>query len=364
MINSLSLRNFKSFDNEVVPFRPLTLLMGGNGAGKSSIIQSLLLLKQSADSVALDDDGLQLNGQYCSLGVGRDVLRQGADDERVGISFREMERAYDFEFGYEADKDFLPIIGKADSSAEFFIADLIYLPAERVGPRLTSPRSLANAAAREMGKGGEGAIAILDHYRADILAPDDPRRRDVAGSLEEIFQTYLADICPTARIDLKPYSNVDSIGSTFSFSAPGGIPGIPFRPTNVGFGLSYSLPIIVACLVAQPGSMIIIENPEAHLHTKSQRAMCELIALTATAGVQLVVETHSREFFYWLRRGAQDGRIEPDIGVINYIEPAYGDLGQRVSKCRSLNTLDEDLSQWPADFFDAFGTPTDLIAPI
>ena len=66
-----------------------------------------------------------------------------------------------------------------------------------------------------------------------------------------------------------------------------------FSALNVGFGLSYVLPIIVAILSAKPDALLIIENPEAHLHPSGISKLTELICLAAQAGIQIIIETHS-----------------------------------------------------------------------
>jgi predicted ATPase len=364
VLSSIKLRNFKAFSDQTFPLAPLSLFMGENGAGKSSVIQSLLLLRQSMDSGDLVGRSLNLNGHLCSIGAGVDLLRQGADEEEITVELTNSEGLVStYDFGYDPAADRLPMLSRNVVLPEMSHETFTYLTAERMGPRLTNPRLMAKAAKRDMGIHGEGALAVLEEFRAHILDANDPRRRGLSGSLEELFQSYLRDISPNARVELKSYNQVDSIGSSFSFTAAGGLPGLPFRPTNVGFGLSYCLPILVACLVATPGSMLVIENPEAHLHTKSQRAVCDLLVRTAQAGTQVLIETHSREFFHWLRNRASDGSIPSNIGCMNYLE-ASDVGGQRVSRCSSLTSLDESLLGWPQNFFDAYGSPTDLIAPV
>jgi predicted ATPase len=338
--------------------------MGENGAGKSSVIQSLLLVRQSLQSGDIRAGRIGLNGELCNIGTGVDLLRQGADEEQIDISLTSTSGSKaTYSLAYESTADSLRLATGYVSLPELERDGFIYLTAERAGPRLTSPRSITKATKKDLGVNGEGALAALEHYRAHILEAADPRRRGRAGSLEELFQSYLAEISPNVRIDLRPYSDVDSIGSSFNFTMPGGLPGLPFRPTNVGFGLSYSLSIIVACLVSEPGSILIVENPEAHLHTRSQRAVCELLTRTAMAGTQVIAETHSREIYHWLRNQAALANIPPEIGCINYIEATQLEH-QRVSRCSSLRSLTDDLGNWPQNFFDAYGSPTDLLRPI
>lgn len=74
-----------------------------------------------------------------------------------------------------------------------------------------------------------------------------------------------------------------------------------FTAQNVGFGISYVLPIVLALVKAKKGELIILENPEAHLHPRGQRKMGELIARAAQGGVQVIVETHSDHILNGIR---------------------------------------------------------------
>ena len=65
------------------------------------------------------------------------------------------------------------------------------------------------------------------------------------------------------------------------------------RAENIGFGVSYSLPVVTALLSAKPGALILVENPEAHLHPEGQAELARLMCLVAQRGIQVIVETHS-----------------------------------------------------------------------
>jgi predicted ATPase len=87
--------------------------------------------------------------------------------------------------------------------------------------------------------------------------------------------------------------NTFEIRYQFNSTQAGVVPTNEFSAENVGFGISYVLPLIVVILSAKPSSLILIENPEAHLHPKAQSKLIELMALAAQNGVQILVETHS-----------------------------------------------------------------------
>ena len=139
----------------------------------------------------------------------------------------------------------------------------------------------------------------------------------------------------------------DALIAGFSFDRPGDIATRRFRATNVGFGLSYTLPVILA-LLAEPGTLCLIENPEAHLHPRGQTKLAELAARASLADVQVLVETHSDHFMDGVRIAVRDGLISPDKTTIHYFERPDGET------VVTSPQIDDDgrLSTWPAGFFD------------
>ena len=91
-----------------------------------------------------------------------------------------------------------------------------------------------------------------------------------------------------------------------------------YRPTNVGFGLTYSLPIVVACLAAPTGALLLLENPEAHLHPQGQAALGEMMARCANDGVQIIVETHSDHLLNGVRLAVKRGLIKSSDVVLHF----------------------------------------------
>ncbi|AEI67311.1 hypothetical protein LILAB_27120 [Corallococcus macrosporus] len=124
------------------------------------------------------------------------------------------------------------------------------------------------------------------------------------------------------------------------------------RPANIGYGLSYAFPIIIAALLARRGQLIIIDSPEAHLHPKAQSGMGFFLAKMAAAGVQLAIETHSDHVLNGIRIAVQSGAISSENVAIHFFSPPPQmdtDPAQVTSP-----TIDSagNLSDWPQGFFD------------
>ena len=167
--------------------------------------------------------------------------------------------------------------------------------------------------------------------------------------LLDVVDRWMQEICPGARLQLEGIMDADALIAGFSFDRIGDVATRRYRATNVGFGLSYTLPVILA-LLSRPGTLCLIENPEAHLHPRGQTKLADLTARAANAGVQLFVETHSDHFMDGVRIAVRDGIIAPKATSFHYFE-----RDARASKAVvSSPKIDSDgrLSRWPAGFFD------------
>ncbi len=117
------------------------------------------------------------------------------------------------------------------------------------------------------------------------------------------------------------------------------------RPANVGFGISYALPIVVGALLSDPRCVFIVENPEAHLHPAGQSAIGRFLALVAASGVQTIIETHSDHVVNGIRRAvAEHQKLRADEVVIHFFSNTQP-LSIQVQDTGSLTT-------WPSGFFD------------
>ncbi|CAM5621804.1 hypothetical protein SALBM217S_04209 [Streptomyces griseoloalbus] len=158
--------------------------------------------------------------------------------------------------------------------------------------------------------------------------------------------------------DRPPPEGTDSVRLSYGFGGTAGINATRRRrPTNVGFGLTYALPVVVACLTATPESLILLENPEAHLHPKGQSRMAALLSAAAATGAQLIVETHSDHVLNGLRIAVKQGVLQPQDTVIHYF--SGNGAGTEVVTPR----IDKDgmLEQWPEGFFDEWESSLDQL---
>lgn len=371
MISSLRLGNFKCFQDETVPFKRLTLLSGVNGAGKSSVIQALLVLRQICRRGAFSVPQVSLSGDLVDLGRAADILFSSADEDTIWLELEAeqcplLQAAFlvDLEGG-EANwanlddvQDVIQIMaerGVALFSGGPFgtpgVADFNYLNAERYGPRKALPVDDRHGRLFDLGKHGEYVFdALLHHQDGIILASDDKRTLPDArgGRLRDQVEAWLHEISPGVQLDIAGVPRADMAVGSFSFGREGTLRSPDYRATNVGFGLSYILPVLAALLAAPKDGLVLVENPEAHLHPRGQTKMGELCARAAASGVQVIIETHSDHVLDGCRLAVRDRVLDRDDAVFHYLQQIDG-KALRVSP-----TIDNDgrLSEWPEGFFD------------
>lgn len=371
MISQLSLSNFKCFRHLVLPLAPFTLLAGLNGMGKSSVIQSILLLRQSWRAGDLLAGRLELSGALADLGTGNDILFEGADEDSIGIGLtlrfkNKTEKTGEFLYQYDRQAERLESRQSNDATLtqrEFIrIAEQAGLPpfggqfhyifAERFGPRKMLPLSESHARQMDLGCHGEYVLHfLLEHGKKIHLEKDDPRLSNAPGtglSLLAQVDGWLQEISPGCHLNIDPVRRGDSALSGFEFDRPGDVKTRAFRATNVGFGLSYALPVVVALLSAAKGSLILLENPEAHMHPRGQTRLGQLAARAAAAGVQVLVETHSDHVMDGARIDIREGRLQHKHAAFHYFERRGAEAFVISPKVNQDGRLD----QWPAGFFD------------
>jgi predicted ATPase len=122
-----------------------------------------------------------------------------------------------------------------------------------------------------------------------------------------------------------------------------------FKPENVGFGISYSLHVVVALLKAKSGDLLIIENPESHIHPKGQAQLGNLIALVAQNDVQVIIETHSDHILNGIRVAVKENPVLKDRTGFFYFEKLVTDLEQYSQITNIEVDKNGELSEYPAN---------------
>jgi len=299
MIRKLKIENFKSHRYTDLELSNLTILCGANSSGKSSIIQAMLLLRESFHKYEFNY--LDLKTDSVNIGTAKEALYQFSEKDEFAFQINTDNQ--DLKFNFTIKDSTKTVIPKSSHEIDFELAkkeslfskgkDCQFISASRLGPQISYPKNdkldINNQISDKEGK-AENAVQFLhkeEKYKviSEICLPEhDTYLSSQVTAWERKISSGVNVIVKdngTLDYELKYQFNTDK-GRTYEFNA-----------FNVGFGLTYALPIIVAILSASKDAILLIENPEAHLHPKGQANLAKLIALAAQAGIQIVIETHS-----------------------------------------------------------------------
>ena len=370
MITKLEISNFKSHKHTFIHLGHLTVLTGINGCGKTSVIQSLLLLRQSflKNRLAL---GLDLNQPLCNIGIADDALYQLAENGIISFVFStDNNDKYTFEFDAEKGLNDSFIrkhkYNEAASRIEelngisLFNNDFQYISASRWGGRSIFPKESFAVEVQKQISQAEGQGELVAHflykYGSDnVLNYYDTDEQDLSLLAQVVYWEQKISPNVTINVEAGRDNNSFTIGYGFDGENEQTKPIRDLRAENIGFGISYTLPVIVAILSARPGALVIIENPEAHLHPQGQSELARLISKAASFGIQVIVETHSDHIINGIQIACKEHGENAEKGIDNHFVRVYSFY----SKVKHISQIEEIviksdglLELQPKGFFD------------
>jgi predicted ATPase len=407
-INAVAVSGFKSIIQEQsIGVMPLTLLAGANSTGKSSIMQPLLLLKQTLEA-AYDPGPLLLDGPNVKFTDKQQVLARnspgaafdhftvaiGIGGDRVQLRFSQEKRT-DLELTRmrmresEVDIELWPEMSEVDivQQAPSIIDEMnkavrgIY--DGQLAWQVVRERCFLQAHLSSEYVGFQRLLAFpkIDKFtnclRAIIHVPGlrgNPERTYKTTAVEQefpgTFDNYVASVIAQWQAQLDPRleqlrRDLAEVGLTTAVEANQldstqveiRVARVPQKKSSkradmvsiadVGFGVSQTLPVLVALLVARPGQLVYIEQPELHLHPRAQAALAPILARAAARGVKVVVETHSALLLRAVQTLVARGELASDLVKLHWFQ--RGDDGATTITSAKL---DENgaFGQWPADF--------------
>ncbi len=361
MIDTISLINFKCFTSLKLPFKRLNVFAGVNGCGKSTVIQSLLMLRQSIQSGSIAQGRIQLRGGLTDLGTAREVYCAQPSTDSIeilltpsGVQPIELKSRQSLE---SSDEYFLHLteVSRAESLSDIFAEPFNYLSAERIGPRKVYPIPSAEGNPFAVGKNGENAPYIVSSKHHESVVRNDALILESSDGKEYPtikFQwpLWMARLFPGFDEESEIYKEADEVRLGMALQRGEAGQSLFVRPTNTGFGLSFALGIVVAGLVAKPETILIVENPEAHLHPSAQSAIGEFLARVSAGGTQVFVETHSEHVLNGIRRMVKQTILTPEGVQFFYFKKtlhAMHSFAQPISVSAT-----GEVSEWPDGFFD------------
>lgn len=372
MIKNINIQNFKSIKEATIELSYLNLFTGVNASGKSTFLQSLLLLRQSylAGYLTRRNKVLFLGNKedketLTILGTFKDVLYENAGKEDNLIIGFEDSKPFNLNFSCVTansdNKGEKTIAGNLKTNApdldtiSLFSDNFQYLAADRIAPQEYYPRFEGNEL---LGKDGAFTAHFLEKYGNKPITIRSLKHERTQGDIDTLIgqvNYWMQDISP--NINIKTKENSTNIELSYRYVGENGLYTPQDRkPQNVGYGITTTLPILVAILAAKPGDIIIIENPETHIHPKGQTRLAMLIAKAADAGVQFLIESHSDHILNGIRVAAKKKIINAENVRINFFT-------RSINQTTTIERLHLDnngrIDAWPKGFFDEWDNMLD-----
>ena len=441
MITELSATNFKSWKKiEKMRLAPLTGLFGTNSSGKTSILQLLLMLKQTLESSDRaqvlefgDEKSLTNLGSFREVVFGHEkpgamdfslrwnlpkelVIKDPVSRTRTLFTTRQLaftckvgetgvDRLAVAELGYELDSQRFQMKRKGQGVAKYellseergfhflrtpgrawdlpapvkfygfpdqvyayyqnagFLADLqlgvenLFRRVFYLGPLREFPQrhyTWRGSEPADMGRRGEHVVdALLAAQQSGItIAMGRGRKRQ---TIEERVAYWLKQLGLIHDFKVELIAEGSNIYQVKVQKTPS---SAQVLITDVGFGVSQILPVLALCYYVPEGSILLLEQPEIHLHPSVQSGLADvLIDAMKNRKLQIIVESHSEHLLRRLQRRVADQTITPEQTALYFCEA--GDTGSQ------LRRLDVDLfgniRNWPKDFFgDEYGEMAEI----
>ena len=368
MITNYNIHNFKNHKDTSLSLGHLNIFTGLNGMGKSSVIQSMLLLR---DSFAKDSSlsTLYLDTDSVAVGYSFDLVNCNIEEEQDILKLGIVEEEHKFNFTYQyvvGNEDVLSAVEESEvvnsnalKRCSLFTDNFQYLSAFRTGPQSIYTSSSIVDRHRQMSQKlgmGEYAVYFLHKYQnEDIPIPDLMFPESTSRSLYDQTEMWMTQI--SKGIKFKLNQNGKNVELNFGYERAGR-PTVYHSAMNTGYGVSYILSVIVSVLSARPGSLIIIENPESHIHPSGQAALMRMIAIAASRGVQFIIETHSDHIVNGALVNSKKGVVDKEDVKIYFF-----DVDENLNATPILLKIEEcgRIQEAPLGFFDQMDADTEVL---
>lgn len=280
MINTIRIKGLKCFDDETLHLKNFNILAGKNSVGKSTVIQAILAAAQCNGNYR------PFSGKYIDLGTVRDLKNKLVGSEEIVINMNDC-----YQMTVVSDSNY-------EYNGDFFTTEhsIRYIAADRVGVKETYQKNISDE--NQIGINCEYAFDYLakhgqDNWENNELVYDFNEKLTFGGQVDYWLDKILGYTVRAEEIERTSLIRVSygqrEIGKDIS-------------PKNVGTGVSYIAEIIIAALSCKEGDLLIVENPEIHLHPAGQTEFVTFLAFLAQKGIQIILETHSDHIYNGVRK--------------------------------------------------------------
>ena len=429
MLSKISLKNFKAFKEAEIEIKPITILIGPNNSGKSSLIQSIILIQQTLESSTnvINTKGKKF-GNFHEL-----INQQSGNNNEIDFRLDFDDKTYlEFTIKGGKNKNYIKNFTCSDTSFKYSLNDLeisdynkgqnvvekskkcklefneeilknkkilkykfepIYLR-ESFFFKIKSMGEFENFISDYVSKNDidlnfESLITSLEFYNDVVQLSNDfyqktkqdfenikyigPMREEATRSYERglfndvgLMGEHAVQILannPKLIHEVEEYFEHMGIAEKLEISNPNAEKNFQFllktkitdqgvNFADIGCGTSQILPIVVQSLMPSKESLIIIEQPEVHLHPKVQADLADFFVNFASKDKKFLLETHSDYFIERIRYNIMNDAIKPEEVAIYYIEQ------NEFEKCSTIETININskgqYSNLPEDYITNF----------
>lgn len=366
-ITKIAVKGFKSIAEKCeIEISPLTILAGANSSGKSSIMQPLLMLKQTLEApydpgpLLIDGPNVkftiveqflsslsnEVNGKSFTVGI------EGSDDDDlsyfVNTSYRKSKNQIEvmkmtvdqsiypenFTLLPKMSKDEIKKIAEPPSFSEdvdvvrrsgcflrlesqhgYLVFNIVDILTDHIYDTIHIPGLRGNPErVYKISSVGKWYPGTFENYAASVIhlwqESADERLKSVTNSLHALSLTgdvstnKIGDVGIEVKVGRLPLHSTNDTDLV--------------NIADVGFGVSQVLPVIVALIAAKPGQLVYIEQPELHLHPNAQVALAQILADAAKRGVRVVAETHSSLLLLGIQTLVAEGKLSPELVKLHW----------------------------------------------
>ena len=402
-ITKIAVKGFKSIAEECeIDIRPLTILAGANSSGKSSIMQPLLMLKQTLEA-PYDPGPLLIDGPNVRFTSASQFLAASPDGKKadrfqIRIETRDSDYANSMVLTFKNGQKSIEIV---EMTCEEKLLSDKFSPTEHLTlvPKMTSEEIRSIIEQHSIPKDFNTVkrlrcFLVFGSQDSDIIYVITPKVESnifntihltgLRGNPERIyrltstdplfpgrFEYYAASVIhewqETADERLKKVTNAlhtleltgavatKKIGDVAIEVQVGRLPHTSTDETDmvniadVGIGVSQVLPVLVAVIAAEPGQLVYIEQPELHLHPNAQVKLAQVLADAAIRGVRVVAETHSSLLLLGIQTLVAEGKLSPELVKLHW-------FSRNEDGITEVNSVDLDeagtYGEWSVDFND------------
>ncbi len=317
MVSRILVDGFKSIDRAELELGMFTLLSGVNSAGKSSIIQAFLYMiqMQKQHTQRETDSEYVVLGKFADIRNhikgNKEILFEMDVKERNATSVSVMRLVSGDSFTAAAQ------MLRSEKGVNDYVSahNVVYLSADRIGVKKAYDLNIEKP--REIGNHGEYTYSFLGMYGQEPIPESafayDP---ETVGMSLNNQVNYWLDYLLGFHIQTDIVTDVDQVVAMYSNSQNNRY----YRAGNVGTGVTYIAALVIAALSCKVEDVLVIENPEIHLHPRAQSRFVEFLAYISNQGLQVILETHSDHIYNGVRKCIKKRRLLKDNAAVYFLE--------------------------------------------